>query len=96
MSEEAGCRLGVDQFWPEILNFAGKNLGSLDGQKPRFCTVARGVLRPVGPCSSFSQLNCILGRETGVDREISMIDSLGVECRKREEKKKKAKNKLGA
>jgi len=36
-------------------------------------------------------LNCILRRETDVDGEITMIDSLGLECRRRDEKKNKEK-----
>ena len=89
VGKETGRCLRVDQFWPKILNLARENLRSLDGQKPGFCSVARRVLRPVRPRSPFSQLDGILGRETDVDREISIVNSLGVECRKEDQKESK-------
>src|ERR1700757_2591932 len=69
----------------------GENLRSLDGQKPGFCSKARRVFRPVCPRSSLSQLNFIWGRKTSVDSEISIIDFLGVECRKYRERESKKK-----
>src|SRR5271166_2801247 len=49
------------------------------------------MFRPVCPRSSLSQLNFIWGRKTSVDCEISIIDFLGVECRKYRERESKKK-----
>src|SRR6516165_6052871 len=90
--KETGRRLRVYQFRPKALDLARKNLRSLDGQKPGFCSKARRMFRPVCPRSALSQLNCIWVRKTSVDSEISIIDFLGVECgkyRERESKKKR-------
>jgi hypothetical protein len=89
--KETGRRLRVYQFWPKVLNLARENLRSLDGQKPGFCSKARRMFRPVCPRSSLSQLNFIWGRKTSVDSEISIIDFLGVECRKYRERESKKK-----
>jgi Tfp pilus assembly protein PilF len=49
------------------------------------------VFCPVCSRSSLSQLNCIWGRKTSVDSEISIVDFLGVECRKYRERESKKK-----
>ena len=89
--KETCCRLRVDQFWPKVLNLARENLRSLDGQKPWFRCKTRRVFHPVCPGSSLSQTNCVWGRKTSVDSEISIIDFLGVECRKYRERESKKK-----
>jgi hypothetical protein len=89
--KETGRRLRIDQFWPKLLNLARKDLRSLDGQKPGFCSEARRMFRPVCPRSVLSQLNCIWVRKTSVDSEISIIDFLGVERRKYRERESKKK-----
>src|SRR5215472_15679418 len=49
------------------------------------------MFRPVCPRSALSQLNCIWVRKTSIDSEISIIDFLGVECRKHRERESKKK-----
>src|SRR5262249_17610057 len=49
------------------------------------------MFRPVCPRSALSQLNCIWVRKTSIDSEISIIDFLGVECRKYRERESKKK-----
>jgi hypothetical protein len=87
--KKTGRRLRIDQLWPKLLNLARKDLRSLDGQKPGFCSEARRMFRPVCPRSVLSQLNCIWVRKTSVDSEISIIDFLGVERRKYRERESK-------
>jgi hypothetical protein len=91
VSKKTGRRLRVNQFWPKILNLARKNVRSLDGQKLGFWSEASRMFCPVCPCSALSQVNCIWIRKTSVDGEISIIDSLGVECRKYRERESKKK-----
>jgi hypothetical protein len=47
------------------------------------------MFRPESPCSRFGKPNFILGWIASVDSEISIIDLLGVDCRKRREKESK-------
>jgi hypothetical protein len=89
--EEAGRCLRVDQFRPQVLNFARKNLRSFDGQKPGVCPEACCVFCPVGPRSSLSQSNGVWARVTSVDREITVIDFLCMEGGKDWEKQSKKK-----
>jgi hypothetical protein len=91
VGEEAGRRLRVNQFWPQVLNFTRKYLRSFDGQKPWVRSKARCVFCPVGPGSSLSQSNGVWARITSVDREITVIDFLGVEVGKDREKQSKKK-----
>src|ERR1700730_1969427 len=49
------------------------------------------MFRPESPRSRFGKPNFILGWITSVDSEISIIDLLGVDCRKRREKESKQK-----
>src|SRR6266481_4827409 len=49
------------------------------------------MFRPESPRSRFGKPNFILGWIASVDREISVIDLLGVDCRKRREKESKQK-----
>ena len=46
---------------------------------------------PSMPSSSLGQANFIWGRKTSVDCEISIIDFLGMECRKYRERESKKK-----
>jgi hypothetical protein len=89
--EEAGCRLRVNQFRPQVLNFARENFRSLDGQKSWIRSEACCVFCPIGLRSSLSQTNRVWARITGVDREITMIDFLGMEGRKDRKKQSKKK-----
>jgi len=47
--------------------------------------------RPESSRSRFGKPNFIWGRKTSIDSEISIIDFLGVDCRKRREKESKQK-----
>src|SRR5208283_2901435 len=47
------------------------------------------MFRPESPRSRFGKPNFILGWIASVDSEISIIDLLGVDCRKRREKESK-------
>jgi hypothetical protein len=49
------------------------------------------MFRPESPRSRFGKPNFILGWIASVDSEISIIDLLGVDCRKRQEKESKQK-----
>src|SRR5260370_40122985 len=49
------------------------------------------MFRPESPRSHFGKPNFILGWTASVDSEISIIDLLGVDCRKRREKESKQK-----
>jgi hypothetical protein len=49
------------------------------------------MFRPESPGSRFGKPNFILGWIASVDSEISIIDLLGVDCRKRREKESKQK-----
>src|SRR6266481_8757309 len=89
--KEASGRLRVYQFWPKVLNLGWKNLRSLHGQKPGFCSKPRRMFRPESPRSRFGKPNFILGWIASVDSEISIIDLLGVDCRKFREKESKQK-----
>src|ERR1700730_18252698 len=49
------------------------------------------MFRPEFPRSRFGKSNFILGWIASVDSEISIVDLLGVDCRKRREKERKHK-----
>jgi hypothetical protein len=89
MRKEASGGLRINQFWPEVLNLAGKNLRSLDGQKPWLRSKTRGVFSPVGLGSYLSQPNRIWVGITNINSEVTMINSLGVKCREHRERESK-------
>jgi hypothetical protein len=91
MAKETGRRLRINEFRIKALNLARENLRSLDSQKPGFCSKTGRVFRPVCSRSSLSQLNFMGSWKTSVDSEISLIDLLGVECRKYGERESKNK-----
>jgi hypothetical protein len=87
--KETGRSFRVDEFGPQILNFAGKYFRCLNSQKDRVRPEFGGMLFPVFAGALLGEPNLIRSRIVGVDSEVAIINSF---CAHRKQRHKEKSN----